>query len=301
VASELWSLPGAPPIVYGSLDVGAQRTLGIYVHYDGQPVDPEEWSHPAWTPTLYTAAMESGGAVRPLPSPGEPIDPEWRLYARSAGDDKAPAAAILAALDALASLEIAPSSNLVLLFEGEEEAGSPHLEQYLVDHRHALETDLWLICDGPVHQSREPQLVFGVRGYTGIDLEVYGANRYLHSGHYGNWAPNPAQILAGLLASMKSSDGEVLIDRFYDSTEPVSESEREAMARLPDFDDQLRVELGLAETEADNALLAERLLLPSFNIRGFSSAAVARQGQRPGSNARPCRGAHPKSRFHHRS
>ena len=142
-----------------------------------------------------------------------------------------------------------------------------------------LEVDVWLICDGPVHQSRQPQLVFGVRGYTGLDITVYGATRYLHSGHYGNWAPNPAHLLARLLASMKDDEGNVLVEGFYGDTAPIGEAEREAMAALPDFDDDLRRELGLAATEADNALLAERLLIPSLNIRGLESAAVGSEAR----------------------
>ncbi len=275
VAAELWTLPGAPPIVYGALDVpGATRTLGIYVHYDGQPVDESRWTNPPWSPTLYTAALESGGVPRELPADGEPIDPEWRIYARGSGDDKAPLAALFAALDALADAGRRPSSNLRLLFEGEEEAGSDHLRDYLEAHRAELDADVWLICDGPVHQNRQPQLVFGVRGYTGLDITVYGAQRYLHSGHYGNWAPNPALRLARLLASMKDADGRVTVEGFYDSTEPVGAAEREAMAALPDFDGELRRELGLAETEAANAPLAERLLIPSLNVRGMASGAI---------------------------
>ncbi len=274
VEARLWQLPETPPIVYGHLDVGAPRTLGIYVHYDGQPVDEAQWSSPPWEPTLYTGAIENGGQPRALPRSDEAIDPEWRLYGRSTGDDKAPFPSLFAALDAMAESAIAPTSNLVFVFEGEEEAGSDHLGEYFRRHRTELEVDLWLICDGPVHQSRRPQLVFGVRGYTGLDITVYGASRYLHSGHYGNWSPNPAWRLAQLLASMRTDDGEVLIAGFNDSTAPVSESERRAMAELPDYDEQLRRELGLAASEADNAPLVERLLMPSLNIRGMQSAAV---------------------------
>ena len=276
VTAELWTLGAeVPPVVYGYLATeGASRTLGIYVHYDGQPVDESEWQHPAWSPVLYTRSQEDGGSRRPLPTAGEEIDPEWRLYGRSTGDDKAPLAALFAALDALQAADIPLTSNLLFLFEGEEESGSDHLRDYMEAHRGALTVDAWLICDGPVHQSRRPQLVFGVRGYTGLDLTVYGATRYLHSGHYGNWAPNPALGLARLLAGMKDAEGHVVVDGFYDSTEPVSAAEKEAMASLPDFDEQLRRELGLARTEAENALLAERLLWPSLNIRGLESARV---------------------------
>ncbi len=253
---------------------GAERTLGIYVHYDGQPVVASSWTWPPWSPTLASAALEAGGEALPLPADGEPIDPEWRIYARSAGDDKAPIAALLAALDALREAGVSPTSNLRLLFEGEEEAGSKRLGRYLDDHRERLDVDLWLICDGPVHPSRRPQLVFGVRGYTGLEITVYGATRYLHSGHYGNWAPNPAMELARLLGGMKDGDGRVLVPGFYDTTRPPGEAERRAIAALPSPDEALRRELGLAATEAGGAPLAERLLLPSLNVRGLAGGAV---------------------------
>jgi|CXWL01.1.fsa_nt_gi acetylornithine deacetylase/succinyl-diaminopimelate desuccinylase-like protein len=275
VAASLWTTDGVSPIVWGELNVpGATRTLGIYVHYDGQPVDPSAWKATTpFSPRLYTRAIEDGGMPIELPKAGAAIDPEWRLYGRSTGDDKAPIPALLAALDALAEHGIAPTSNLRFLFEGEEEAGSPHLGDYFRGHRHLLDpVDLWLILDGPVHQSRKPQLVFGVRGVVGLEITVYGATRSLHSGHYGNWAPNPALELAQLLASMKDDRGKVLIDGYYDSTEPPGPAEREALAKLPVYDDALAAELGLVATEAPGVLLADRLLLPSLNIRGLSAA-----------------------------
>lgn len=266
-----------PPIVYGELDVpGATRTYGVYVHYDGQPVVPEEWkSGLPFVPTLYSKAMADGGTVIPFPKRGDPVDPEWRIYARSASDDKGPIPAILAALDALAAAGIARQANYRFFLEGEEEAGSTHLEEYLAKNRDLLaKIDGWLIGDGPTHQSRRPQLVFGVRGYFGFELTTYGAVRELHSGHYGNWAPNPAQRLAELIASMKDRDGNVLIAGFHDGTAPVSPEERRAIAAVPDYDRQLRAELGLAETEAHDAGLLDRLMISSLNIKGFAAAAV---------------------------
>lgn len=288
VAAEIWTLPeepAAPPVVFGRLaastpEGGAPRTLGIYVHYDGQPVDPARWTATdPWEPKLYSRAIEDGGQPIPFPEPGAAVDPEWRLYARSAGDDKAPIPALLAALDAIAAAGIERTSNLVFFFEGEEEAGSDHLDEYMRAHREDLRVDAWLICDGPVHQSRRPQLVFGVRGYTGLDITVYGATRYLHSGHYGNWAPNPALVLAHLLSTMRTPDGRVLIEGFESSTVPPGDAERAAIAALPDYDDELRRELGLAESEGGNAPLAERLLQPSFNVRGMESAAVGERAR----------------------
>ncbi len=274
VESELLELDdGVPPIVYGRLDVpGATRTLGLYVHYDGQPADPTNWTHAPWEPTLYSAAMEAGGTVRPLPRDGEAVDPEWRIYARSAGDDKAPIGALLPVLEAFKEGGVIPTSNLVFFFEGEEEAGSDHLGEYLDRYRDRIDDiDVWLFFDGPAHQSGRPQLTFGVRGVTGMEVTVYGPVRPLHSGHYGNWAPVPGQMLAQLLASMKDEQGKVLIDGFYDTVEPLGPEEQAALEALPDYDEELKRELGLMWTEGEPQTLAERLLLPSLTVRGLSS------------------------------
>ena len=137
--ARLWEIEGAAPVVYGRLEApGSSRTIGIYAHYDGQPVDAERWTHPPFEPTLYTRAIEAGGSPRPFPEPGEAIDPEWRLYARSSGDDKVSFGALFAALDALEAAGIAPTSNLVFFFEGEEEQGSTHLGQFIDEHRDEL-------------------------------------------------------------------------------------------------------------------------------------------------------------------
>jgi acetylornithine deacetylase/succinyl-diaminopimelate desuccinylase-like protein len=276
VTSDLLRLDGAPPIVYGALMTpGATRTLGIYVHYDGQPVNPAEWKHPPFEPTLYTAAMEKGGQPRAMPADGEAVNPEWRLYARSAGDDKAPIAAILTVLRAMRESNLRPTSNLVFFFDGEEEAGSPHLGEFLTRYRDRVSPiDIWLFFDGPVHQSGRPQITFGVRGAMGMEVTVYGASRELHSGHYGNWAPDTPQILARLLASMKDENGKVLVEGWYDSAAPIGPEEKAALAAMPDYDAALKRELGIAWTEGQPASLPERLLLPALTIRGISSGNV---------------------------
>jgi acetylornithine deacetylase/succinyl-diaminopimelate desuccinylase-like protein len=270
------TIDGAAPFIIGARDrEGATRTIALYAHYDGQPVTPEDWTNPPFAPTLYSKAIAEGGTPIDAPKPGAAVDPDWRLYARSAADDKAPVAALLAALDALAAAEIAPTSNIRLIFDGEEEAGSPHLPDYLRTHADAFaDVDLWIFCDGPTHQSGAAQLAFGVRGVADMEITVYGANRDLHSGHYGNWAPGPGWALARLLASMKDEEGRVLIRDFYASAAPISPADRAAIAALPPIDAALRAAFGLAETEIDNAPLAERILLPALNLQGLKSAEV---------------------------
>ena len=272
VGTRLLEVPGAPPVVYGEIVTpGATRTLVFYAHYDGQPLDPKEWATPPWQPVLRDRPLEKDGRVIPPSAPGK-IGPEWRLYARSASDDKAPLAAIATALDALKASHLALHSNIKFVFEGEEEAGSPHLAQIVSKYKDLLGSDVWLICDGPVHQSRRQQIVFGARGVTGFDLTVYGPSHELHSGHYGNWAPNPAIMLARLLAGMKDEDGHVLVEHFYDGIEPLSETEKRAIAEAPDIDRDLMRELALGRTEGGGKQLVELLNLPSLNIRGMAAA-----------------------------
>jgi acetylornithine deacetylase/succinyl-diaminopimelate desuccinylase-like protein len=273
VETELLELEGASPLVLGVVEVpGATRTLGIYVHYDGQPVDPSSWTHEPFEPTLYDAAMEAGGRPIDLPAEGEPVDPEWRIYARSAGDDKAPIAAILPVLRSFTEAGLTPTSNLVFMFDGEEEAGSRNLGTYMEMASDVLDDiDIWLFFDGPAHSSGRPQVVFGVRGASGMEVTVYGASRNLHSGHYGNWAPDTGIILARLLASMKDDDGRVLIDGWYETFDAIGDEERAALEAMPDGEDELKRELGLVRTEGEPETLPERLLLPALNVRGITS------------------------------
>lgn len=275
VEAKLLRRIGTPPIIFGYLPVkNATRTLALYVHYDGQPADKTKWKHGPWNTTLYNKAMSDGGVPIPMPKDGEKIDEEYRIYARSAGDDKAPIISIFNALDVIKKNNLTITSNLVFFFEGQEEAGSKNLRQYLEDNRKLIdEIDLWMFCDGPVHQSRRPQLVFGVRGTTGMEVTVYGPNRGLHSGHYGNWAPVPGQLISKLVGGMKDDDGNVIVEGFYDDVEPLTGSEIEALANAPDIDAALKRELGIADTEGTESLY-ERLLYPSLTVRGINSGNV---------------------------
>ena len=280
VPSRVLTRPGVPPLVYGRMDVpGATRTIGIYVHYDGQPAGTGAWVNPPWQPQLYTGPVTAGGIARPWPADGEAVNPEWRIYGRSASDDKAPFAALFPTLSALQQAGIQPTSNVVFLFEGEEEAGSAHLGAYFGDLRDLLDpVDLWLIFDGPVHQSGRPQLVFGVRGVASLDVTVYGPIRPLHSGHYGNWAPVPGRLLSQLLATMWLDDGRVAVRGFYDDVIPLDPEARAALDALPNQDAALRTDLGLAASEGDGRLEA-RLLEPALTVLGLRSADVGAEAR----------------------
>ena len=266
--------PGTPPAVYGEWTTpGATKTVVFYAHYDGQPTDPRKWvGTQPWEPRLRSAPLEKGGRLLPTPSGGESIDPEWRLYARSSSDDKAGVMSILTAFDALRAQNVSPTVNLKFFFEGEEEAGSPHLVEILSRHKELLASDAWVVCDGPVHQSGRKQVVFGVRGDTNVEVTVYGPKRPLHSGHYGNWAPNPAMLLARLLASMKDERGRVTIRGWYEDVEPLGQAERRALAEAPAYDEELRRELGINRPEGAGRPLLELINEPSLNVSGLASA-----------------------------
>lgn len=265
-----------PPVVYGEYNTpGATKTVILYAHYDGQPTDPADWTgSKPWEPVLRTNSLEKGGTIIPFPKAGEKIDSEWRIYARSAADDKAGVFAILTALDALIAKGIKPTVNIKFFFEGEEEAGSANLKEILEKHKDLLKADAFIVCDGPVHQSGRKQVVFGVRGDANVDMTVYGPTRPLHSGHYGNWAPNPALILARLLASMKDGGGNVIVEGWNDDVEPLGPAELAAITEAPAYDEEIKKHLGLATTEGSGKSLVELINMPSLNINGMKSGDV---------------------------
>jgi acetylornithine deacetylase/succinyl-diaminopimelate desuccinylase-like protein len=250
----------------------------LYAHYDGQPVDTTQWITQPWNPVLRDKLHNEGGKIIALPTTAGTVQGEWRLYGRSAGDDKSPIIMMLRALDALRASNITPSVNVKFFFDGEEEAGSPHLRPLLEKYADLIRGDVWLFGDGPVHQSRRQQILFGVRGVAGLDLTVYGPSRGLHSGHYGNWAYNPITLLANFIASVRDDDGKILIPNFYDDVVPISAAERRALATVPPVDSALRAELSLGGTEANGAMLAERIMEPGLNLRGFRGGGVGAGG-----------------------
>ncbi len=279
ISTRLLETPGVP-YVFGELRVpGAERTILFYCHYDGQPVDPERWTgHDPFQPVLRDRALEAGGRAIEFPARG-PLDPEWRLYARSAADDKSPIVALLTALDALAAAGAQPGAHLKFLFEGDEEAGSSHLGQVVREHADLLAADLVVAADGPRDPSGLPTLYFGARGIVTAEVTVYGPIRPLHSGHYGNWATNPAMRLAHLLASMKDpTTGRVRVKGFYDDVRPLSDFERQAVAQAPDDDRAQMREFGLAAPETPGRRL-ELINQPSLNVRGMRSAWVGDQAR----------------------
>lgn len=274
--SDIVSAGGAPYIISELNTPGASKTITIYAHFDGQPVAADRWASPPFTPTLRTGMVEDNAETISWDGLKVPLNPEWRIFGRSAGDDKAPVIALMAALDALDAAGIAPSINIQLILDGEEEAGSSSLEKILARHGERIRADLMLFCDGPMHQSRKRQLVFGVRGAMTVDLTTYGPLRPLHSGHYGNWAPNPTDIMMKLLVSMKDEDGRIIVPGYRDNVVPITDAERKAIAAMPRMDEMLKRDLALGHTEGGGARLEELVMEPAMVVKGFDGGGVGK-------------------------
>ena len=210
---------------------------------------------------------------RPIPwerLEGE-VDPEWRVFARSASDAKGPIAMFLTALDALDGEGWQQTYDVKVIMDFEEELGSPHLPAAVERHRKRIDADMLVIFDGPRHVTNRPTLSFGARGIATITLTVFGPRRPQHSGHFGNWAPNPALRLAQLLASMKDEAGRVTLPGFYDGVE-VDDATRAILRRIPDDEEDMKRRLGFAEPDKVGPTYREALLYPSLNVLGLAAA-----------------------------
>jgi len=271
---------GGPPVVFGHRPKpDAERRVIFYAHYDGQPVVPELWGSDPWEVLIRTDRIEDGGKDVPFDKLDPPLNPDWRLYGRSASDDKVSIVALLSALDALDASGIDPSIDIKLVLDGEEERGSPHIAEILRENREFLGADLWVFCDGPMHQTRLPQVVFGVRGVTSVHMTAYGPAVALHSGHYGNWAPDPGMQLVTLIATMRDADGNLLVEGIDELVRPLGETARKAIADAPPVEEGLRRDLALGWTEGQPTPLAERISRPAVNLLGFSVGAVGKKAK----------------------
>jgi acetylornithine deacetylase/succinyl-diaminopimelate desuccinylase-like protein len=264
IAARILETPDAPVAVFGDLKTpGATKTLLFYAHFDGQPVGPpERWATPAFEPTLRAGKLEDGAPVVDWADAKYPLPDEYRIYARASSDDKGPIVAMLAAIDALRAANIPLSANLKFFLEGEEEAGSPNLARTLETHRGLLQSDLWVFGDGPIDPRGIARLTLGVRGVVGFRLTVYGPATSLHSGHYGNVAPNPAARLAALISSMRAPDGRITIDGL---AVPAPSASQIALAREAFDTPGMLAGAGIAVSES-GLDYGESVLRPALNV-----------------------------------
>ncbi len=253
---------------------GTEKTLLIYLQVDGQPVDPTKWDqdHP-FEPVLKKKNGNDQWEIISWNEIDNNVDPEWRIFARSTADSKGPICAFLSALEIMQENGWQSNYNIKIIMDSEEELGSPNLPDAVRTYREKLAADMLIIFDGPRHISNLPTLTFGARGITTMRITTYGPQFPQHSGHYGNYAPNPALRLSQLLASMKDQDGRVVIPGFYDGI-TIDDETRAILREVPDDEVDIQRKIGIAAPDrvADN--YQEALQFPSLNIQGLSSAWV---------------------------
>lgn len=263
------------PMVYADYMLAGEDapTVLFYAHMDGQPVNPEVWEQESpWQPVL--KVEENGTWVeKPLSLLKNQYNPNWRIFARSASDDKAPIMMLLAALHALSLNQTSPSVNVKVLLDSNEEGGSPLLAAVIEKNKNLLSADAVVMLDGPMHPSNAPTVVFGHRGATLVKLTTYGPISDSHSGHFGNYIQNPAFMLSSLLAGMKNENGMVTIPNYYGDS-PLPEEIKNVLREIPIDEKALLARLGVVKAESVGSNYYESISLPSLNINGLSAAST---------------------------
>lgn len=244
----------------------------FYLQIDGQPVDKSAWNQAS--PFEPVIKNQKGDEVS-WNEIDTNIDPEWKIFARSASDSKGPAMCLISALNALRKRNITPAYNVKVIMDFQEELSSPTIADLVKKNRAQLAADRLVIMDGTRHISDIPTIMFGARGIATLTLTVFGAKENLHSGQYGNYAPNPALKLAKLLAGMKDDDGRVTIPGFYDGVN-ITVADKKSFADIPENMAELNAEIGIAEAEKVGESYQEAMQYPSLNIRGLQASNVGK-------------------------
>lgn len=251
----------------------AKKTVLVYLQIDGQPVDTSKWAQSNPYKPALKKKNDKGEWEEIAWSNIKNYEDDWRVFARSASDAKGPVSMFLAALDASKEAGIETNYNLKIIMDFEEEMGSPHLPDAVVNNAALLKSDMLIIFDGPRHITNQPTLSFGARGIATVTLTTYGPVAPQHSGHYGNYAPNPALGLSKLLASMKDDDGRVVIPGYYDGIS-ISKETEQILRAVPDDENAIRDRLQIGTVDNVGSYYQESIQYPSLNIRGMQSGWI---------------------------
>jgi len=253
-------------------------TILFYMHFDGQSVDPSKWNQPNPYEVVLKSPDGDGWKDQAFEDLNEDINYDWRLFGRSTSDDKGPIVMFLGAIDLLQENGQEIPFNIKVILDSEEEKSSKPLPKAVKEYRELLEADFLVITDGPVHVSGKPTVVYGCRGITTLSLTTHGPIKPQHSGHYGNYAPNPGFQLAQVLATMKDADGRVTIDGYYDGI-TVDENAMSVLKSVPDDATTINTNLAIKTPETVGSFYQESLQYPSLNIRGLGSGWVGKKAR----------------------
>lgn len=242
---------GGHPMVYADwLHAPGAPTVLLYGHYDVQPADPLAlWDTP----------------------PFEPTERDGKLYARGAADDKGQLFVHVKALEALMQADGRLPVNVKCMFEGEEEVGGVHLDQWIEAHKELLKADVAVISDTHILSEEQPTIVYGLRGLSYLEVHIQAAKSDLHSGIYGGAVHNPIQALAELIAQLHDQNGRVTVPGFYDKVLPLEEAERAELARIPYSEETLIHETGvtMAWGEKEYTVVERVSARPTLEMNGI--------------------------------
>lgn len=261
------------PVVFAEKIINTNyKTVLFYFHLDGQPVNARAWNQPnPFVPVLKEKSKKGSFKAISWDNLNGEVNDEWRIFARAAADDKAPIIMLLSALEILQTQQQSPKFNIKIIFDLEEEYGSNAFLSTLDSYKKKYESDYMIIMDGPAHNSNQPTLTFGCRGIATCSITTYGAKLPQHSGHYGNYTPNPVFTLSRLLASMKSEDGKVLIEDYYTGI-TISDEVQNILESVPDNTNIINQSLLIHQAEKIGVNYQESLQYPSLNIRQIGTS-----------------------------
>jgi len=267
------------PLFFASLPIQENKpTILFYMHFDGQSVDASKWEQKNPYKIVLKEQRKTGWEELNWSELNKTINYNWRLFGRSTSDDKGPIVMLLNAIDLLKKNNKEIPFNVKVILDSEEEKSSKPLPKAVAENRALLNADFLIINDGPVHPSKKPTLVFGCRGITTLTLTTYGPITPQHSGHYGNYAPNPIFRMAHLLSSMKDKNGKVIIKGYYDGI-AIDNATEKILKSVPDDIATLHNTLAIKSPETVGRFYQESLQYPSLNVRGISSGWVGKKSR----------------------
>ena len=272
------SMPNHPLLIGNKFISNKFKTVLIYFHMDGQPVDPSKWNQADPFDPILTENINGRWVEIDRDRINTNPDPDWRIFGRSTSDDKGPPMMLVNALEVLEKLNKKPEFNIKLIIDFQEEMGSPTVVSAVSLYKEKLKSDFLLIIDGPRHPSNKPTLTFGARGISRITLTSYGPIKPQHSGHFGNYAPNPAMNLSKILSSMKDYDGVVTIPGFYDGV-TLTNNIRKILDEVPDDEEAINNDLLISSPDKVGNNYQEAIQYPSLNVRGLKSGWVGKEAR----------------------
>ncbi len=267
---------GAPLLFAEKIYHKNRKSILFYLQIDGQPVDSAAWSQPNPFEPVFKELQNDDWSTISFSSLADRIDENWRIFSRSASDSKGPALSLITALQILQSEKITPEYNVKVIMDFQEELGSPDLPKAVLQNKKLLDAEMLFIMDGTRHLSNLPTLTYGARGIATATLKIFGPSYGLHSGQYGNYAPNPVFEASRLISSLKDENGKVLVKGFYDGVN-LTLQDKKLLEKIPENSDSLNLRLGISAPERVADTYQEALQYPSLNIRGLKAGWTGKE------------------------